>query len=426
MPETLVVIGNPASVFVQTPVRYWRRLGVDAVIVTGHWPSASVADDLPVVSAETLAPPAVRRAADATVPLLTSIDALVDQHEGDRVREALGTWGQGARLPSLAPPVRDALLIAAAIEVLRPVAVLGHEVFAYGMATRSASAPRRALFVWGADVLHYAWTSDAAFAMVRDALQGVDYVMTCAEPLQALLHERFGLPLGRIVLVHYGVDRRQFRRRTADEDARIRAAHGIPAGRRVVMNLRRYLPHWGAELAGDVVLAVLMNRPDAHGVLLEGADQSPWLEAVLGRATALGLADRLTAVRGHASMDTVADLMGISDVSLSLVDSLEPFSLSVLQAAASGSSVIVADQPTYRDECARGLRVTLTPPRRAEATVEAVLAQLAGAPRAAVAALNAAFVERHYDPDAALQRQLRIVAGAAVAERYLRLPTAAG
>ncbi len=424
MPETVVVIGNPASVFVQAPVRYWRNLGVDAVIVTGRWPSASVADGLPVISAEALAPAAARRAADATVPLLTGVDATVARHEAGRVRDALRTWGHGAVQPSLAPPMRDALLIAAAVETLQPAAVLGHEAFAYGLATQLAPAPRRALFVWGADVLHYAWTSDVAFAMVREALLNADYVMTCAEPLRSFLHDRFGLPLERIALVHYGVDRRQFRRRTGEEDARIRASHGIPPGRRVVMNLRRYLPHWGAVLAGDVLLAVLAARPDTHAVLLEGADRSPWLEAALARAAARGLTDRLTAIRGHASMETVADLMGISDVAVSLVDSLEPLSWSVLQAVASGSAVVVTDQSTYRNESARGLSLTLVPPGEADATVAAVLTQLDAAGRTS-GAPGAGFVARHYDQDEALRRQLRIVAGAAAAERMLRPPTAA-
>ena len=58
MPDRVVVIGDPDSVFVQTPVRFWRDRGVDAVILTARWQGGrTVNGDLPVVSAESLAPP---------------------------------------------------------------------------------------------------------------------------------------------------------------------------------------------------------------------------------------------------------------------------------------------------------------------------------------------------------------------------------
>ena len=59
-------------------------------------------------------------------------------------------------------------MIAAAVDALAPVCVLGHEAFAYGLATSLCRAPRRALFAWGADVLQYAAMTDVAGAMVRN------------------------------------------------------------------------------------------------------------------------------------------------------------------------------------------------------------------------------------------------------------------
>lgn len=418
MPDRVVVIGNPASLFVQAPVRDWRRRGVDAVILTARWPADTVADGLPVISAANLATADAHRAVDAVTPFLSHLDAAVATYEAGRVQHAMRTWGPRAEQPLLAPPVADALLIASALDAIKPAAVLGHEVFAYGLATQLAPVERRALFVWGRDVLHAAWTSDAAYALVRHALHAAHYVMTCADTMRTALHERFDLPLDRIAVVSYGVDRRMFRRLRPDEAASLRAALGIPAAARVVTHLRRFLPHWGAATAHEVILTVAERRPDTHFVIFEGAEASAPLAALLDAAAERRLTDRITAIRGHVPLPLVAQVMGLSDVGLSLVDSLEPFSLSVLQAAAAGSHLVVAAQETYQFECAKGLAATLVPARDVAATVAAVDAALNRSDDDAATA-NQRFVAAHYDHDAAMLRQLRIVAGNAVTARLL-------
>ena len=71
MPDRVVVIGDPASVFVQTPVRFWRERGVDAVILAARWQGGTTVDgDLPVVAAESLAPPWAVSAARAVYGML--------------------------------------------------------------------------------------------------------------------------------------------------------------------------------------------------------------------------------------------------------------------------------------------------------------------------------------------------------------------
>lgn len=419
MSDRIAVIGNPESVFVQEPVRYWRRLGADACIVTPSWPSATVADGLPVVSAETIAPASVTRYAAAMTPLFAQLDGMVMRHEPDRVRAALHSWGPSAVLPSLAPPIRSAIVIAAALEVVRPVAVLGHEAFAYGLATQLAPETRRSLFVWGADVLHYAHTSDAAMTMVGQALRAMRFVLVGSESMQAEVHARFAVPLDRIAVVTYGVDSRQFHRATADEQHGLRSRYGIPPGAPILMNLRRFLPHWGASLASDVLLAALAARPDLHVIAIEGAQHSPHFEAFVDRASAMGARHRVTAVHGQMALDDIAALMTIADVGLSLVDSFEPLSLSVLQAAACGSELVVADQLTYRQACAAGLAATLVPPSTAAVTDAALAAIARSGAETTASVRNQRFIAMHHDHDAAMRRQLRIVAGEAVANRLL-------
>jgi len=418
----VVVIGDPRSVFVQAPVRYWRRLGIDAVIVTARWSGGTtVADGLPVVNAETVAPAPLGRVLGDLHPFLRQVDALVEQQDPGRIRRALGTWGSTARLPSLIPPLQDAAYIAAAVETLAPVCVLGQEAFAYGLATAWSRVPRRALVVWGADVLHYAETSDIAHAMVRQALHGVRYVLTNAVPMATALQERFDVPADRIASIAWGVDRRVFRRAVPGEDSAIRARYRIPPGSPVVMSLRRLLPHWNVATAWEAIARILGARPDVHAVLLDGSDDPHMLERVERDAEAAGLRGRLIVQAGAAPLDTVAELMSVADVSLSLVDSLEPLSWSVLQAAAAGSSLVIGDQPTYRDEAARGLSASFVPPCDAAQVSRAVLELLADPEaRGRARMANDRYIAQFHDQDREMARLLRITAGAETAAALMR------
>lgn len=421
MSDRVAVIGNPESVFVQAPVRYWRRRGIDAVILAPRWHASEVGDGLPVISAETVVPPVMRRVADAMVPLLSSLDQVVAAAEPARASLALRSWGPGTAAPSLAPPVRDAFLVAAAVDAVQPVAVLGHEAFAFGPATQLSVAPRRSLFVWGADVLHYAHTSDVALSLVRGALLSADYVFAGSETMRDTVHAQFGVPRDRIAVLSYGVDRTTFRPASRDEASRTRATYGIPEGAPVVMNLRRFREHWGASWATDALLTLLDRRDDVHVVLVEGAVRSEAFERVLALAVEQGVRDRIVAIRSHASLDEMARLMALSDVSWSLVRSLEPLSWSVLQAAACGSGLIISDQETYRQACADGLRAVLVAGDDTQAIVEATLDGLDdGVARVLDATANDRYVSTYHDHDRAMERLLRLVTGGVVAERLLR------
>ena len=428
MRDRVVVIGDPESVFVQTPVRFWRDLGVDAVILTARWHGPATVDgDLPVVTAESLAPAWLTAAAHGLYPFVDAINASsLAQHPG-RVRAALHSWAQSAVPPSLAPPVFDALLIAAAADALHPACVFGHEAFAYGLATSLSAAPRKALMAWGADVLHYAPMTDLAFAMVRQALNGVHYVLTNTAPMEDALHERFAMPRRNIARISYGVDRRSFHRAAGHRAEQVRAKYKIAAHARVIMNLRRFLPHWGSAVAWPAMVAIAQQRADTHLVLLGGPASDDGIDQAALDARALGLDGRVTMIRGTASMDTVAELMSVADVSLSLVDTLEPVSWSVQQAVACGNAVVVADQASYALECERGLAVHRVPPSSVADTIAAIAALIDDPARSAcMATANDHYVTEHHDRHRQLIRLLRIVAGAEGAERLLRAGAGAG
>jgi glycosyltransferase involved in cell wall biosynthesis len=422
--DRVVVIGDPNSIFVQAPVRYWRRAGIDAVILTARWTGpAVVAGAIPVVAAEAFAPERVRHVADSLVPLLDAVNAASLACDTDRVRHALQHWEDSAVPPSVTPSLYDSLIIAAAADALQPRCVLGHEVFAYGLATALCRTPRRALFAWGADVLQYAAMSDVASAMVRLALHGVQYVVTTAPAMAKAVSERFDLPRDRLAVVSYGVDRQQFCRATGERAARIRSAHGIAPGARIVMNIRRFLPHWGSAVAWSAMLDAALQCPDVHLVLLGGTRSEAGVTETLESARRRGLGDRITVTHGDVPLDTVADLMSVSDVALSLVAPLEPLSWSVLQAMACDSAVIIGDQPTYRHERSRGMSAVLVPADDAPDTSRAIVDLLQDdSLRARMRVENDRYLTEHQDQHAHMTRLLRIVAGSDTAARLLTTP----
>jgi glycosyltransferase involved in cell wall biosynthesis len=417
----LLVIGDPASVFIQTPVRYWRDRGVDVAILAARWDGPATVDgDLPVLVAEAIAPASVARTAKALYPLIDAINTDSLRRDPGRVATALAAWRHTAVPPSLTAPLNDALLIAAAVDILTPDAVFGHEAFAHGLATAICGAPRRTLFAWGADVLQYAAMSDIAFVMVRQALHGVRYVLTNSAGMEDALHERFDLPRSSIAHISYGVDRRQFTRASGGRAAAIRAKHGIPANARIVMNLRRFLPHWGSQAAWESMATVAAASSDIHLVLLGGAGSAADLALVSHEAHDRGLSDRLTIMAGDIPLSTVAELMSVADVAVSLVASLEPVSWSVLQAAACGCALVLGDQRSYEDECGRGLAAVRVPVASASPAAVAIRELLDDRPRRTdMAAANDRFVRTHHDHDVHLTRLLKIVAGASVAEEWL-------
>lgn len=425
--DVVLVIGDPASVFVQTPVRFWRERGVDARILAARWSGGPVvAGDLPVESADVLAPPWVRTVVRGLSPVIDAANTVSLAHEAPRVATALAAWAHTGDPPSIVPPMTDALLIAAAVDVLAPVAVFGHEAFANGLATSLCRAPRRALLAWGADVLQYAPMTDVTMALVGQAVHGVHYVLTNTEPMADALHARFAVPRDRIARFSYGIDRRQFHRATPAQAARVRAAHGIPADARVVMNLRRFLPHWGSDLAWPAMLDLVQRRRDVHLVVLDGATTPAEIDRAAAEARERGLGAHITFVRGQAPLERIAELMSVTDVGLSLVRTLEPVSWSVQQAAACGAAVLAADQASYALECERGLTIRRTRDLSAAGLADEMSAFLDDRTvTAAMAQANQRYVVAHQDPDTEMTRLLRIVAGAAAAERLLGASAAA-
>lgn len=423
MPGPLVLIGNPNSIFVRAMARHWHERGIDVAIVTAHhWGGADFNDDgVRVVAAEGGLHRDVRAALDVVVPLVTSLESELHGARRERVAGALGAWEAGSEAPSLMPPIIDGIAIAAAVRQLNPVAVLGHEAFAYGIATALCTDVRRVMFAWGADVLQFCNTSDTAAAMMKSLLNQMTYVLAGSESVQRRIVDQFGVPASRAVQISLGVNRQQFKPPAADHTAAIRRRYGIPMDAPVALNVRRFRSFWGSEVALDALLGLAVAQPDLHVIFMGGAGTEQAMAEARQRAMSAGLGRRFIGIDGDAPIDQVVDLMSISDVFLSLTQREEPLSLSVLQAAACGSIGVVSDQATYRTALGEGLQAALVDPTSVAAVTHQVQQLLADPnARSRMGKLNEKYIGERHDESAHMQRLLRLVVGGEMAERLMR------
>jgi len=257
---------------------------------------------------------------------------------------------------------------------MQPQFICGQEVFAYGLATALNRKVPRILMPWGGDVYMYARTTAMAFLAVRYALRHVDLVVPGSPLARDYIHDRFGVPLERM---HCGglwaLDRQRFQPASEANRARICARFGIDRGSLVVMNVRRFFPAWGSDVAFGAFVRFAQEQPDAHFILLGGAGTEPFVAQARQALKDAGLCRRFTIFDGDISIDDCADLMSISDIFVSLMREydMRPIA-SILEASACGGAPIIGDQPEYRVMEQQGFRAVFCKPGDQADVVEAL------------------------------------------------------
>lgn len=346
--------------------------------------------------------------------------------ERQRVRYERTLNGGDSYRPLITPAVIEGVSIASHARSLRPDFVLGQEAFYYGLATAWCWGIPRILMPWGGDIFIYCDTTSAANLAVGYALRHVDLVVTGATSSINHLESRFEVAPERIF---YGgcwrLDRKRFSRAGPEERQRIRRQFGIPPERFVVMNVRRFFPAWGSEIALDSCCRFARSNPAAHFIFLGGAGTEDYTRAARARIEAEHLTDRFLIMEGDQPLSVCAELMTIADVFLSLMVARDMRSGSVLQATAAGGVPLLSDQAEYRDMEADGFRAKFVKSDNCEAVVE-ILHQLAGEPglREQIVSANDQYLRRHEDGDAEVKNLLthidRICTMYASRSRFLR------
>jgi glycosyltransferase involved in cell wall biosynthesis len=223
-----------------------------------------------------------------------------------------------------------------------------------------------------------------------------EIVIAASRFIAELITARHGVPPGRIRVIPRGVDPTRFDPRAVSPDRLARLSHAwrLPDGAPTVV-LPGRLTAWKGHTVLIDALARLARR-DVVAVLV-GSDQGRhrYAAALVGRAQALGVADRLRLV---GECDDMPAALMLSDVVVHASTQAEAFGRVVIEAQAMARPVIAADLggpvETVEHEVT-GLRVPAGDPRALAEAIERVLALPADARRALGAAARASVLRSY-------------------------------
>jgi glycosyltransferase involved in cell wall biosynthesis len=405
-----VILGNAQSIFPHQLAAQWRSYGIDVRIVS-HWPFTLDVpnDETPILDGRADGSLMRRAAARVTTAALRRIEKPLLKWQADRARRAVGHY---QRVFGTSQFIGFALSLPALVRSLNPQFVFGMEAFSYGLSTAWCSGVPRILQPWGSDIYLYAETTSLASLVVTHALRNVDLLVPGSIAAAEHIQHRFGVPQERIEPITWGVDLRMFSR--ADEDARSRilARYGIPPGALIVMNVRRFLPLWGAEIALEAFIRFARARSDVYFVLLGGAATEEVMARARRRLQEEGVVDRFVLLEGHKPLADCAQLMSVADIAVSLMYNADMRSSSVCQAVAAGAALVLSESAEFRKREALGFRAAFVDAGDVD-QVLAALHRYADQPelRRASAESNRRYVEEHEDWDKNHVRLLELIAG---------------
>jgi glycosyltransferase involved in cell wall biosynthesis len=219
--------------------------------------------------------------------------------------------------------------------------------------------------VWGDDVYLTPHQSFLKGALARAVLRRADLVTGDSGDI---LEHAVAMGADRSVchVVQWGVDLDSFHP-GAESDVRERL--GIPADAPVVISIRSFTqPYYNIDTIVGIVPRVQASRPDTHFIFAgnEGDDA-----AFRAMAEGLGIDERAHFV-GRIPHDDLPAYLATSDVFVS-VPSVDATAVSLLEAMACGSSVVVSNLASALEWVSDGESGLSVPPRDAGALESAVL-----------------------------------------------------
>jgi glycosyltransferase involved in cell wall biosynthesis len=280
----------------------------------------------------------------------------------------------------------------------RPDVVHVHSLGVHGalsllLPTRAAP---RVVTPWGSE-LRAADRHPGRTLVARLALRRAALVLPTSREVAATVANRYRVPESGITVLSWGVPDELLDRNHGDDsdgerEAQLtRARFGIPARATVVLSIRSTSPVYRTQEILDAFADAAHARPDLHLVLLTGhrpaqsaaaREQQHYLAVLRGRAPQLS--DRITVIDQLLRQDELFALMRASGVAVSAPHA-DQRSSSVLEAAAAGCRLLLADIAPYRELVADGLRADLLadPLRISLGNALTVAAPLGAADRAA-------------------------------------------
>jgi glycosyltransferase involved in cell wall biosynthesis len=196
--------------------------------------------------------------------------------------------------------------------------------------------------VWGVrasdmDLSRYGAFHEATFEAARRVASLADLVIANSESGRRFHVDR-GYPADRTTVIPNGIDTDRFRPRP-EARATLRAELGVPPDAPVIGIVARLDPMKGHELFLQAAARLLVRLPEVRFVVVGGGEVGA-VDRLRGRATALGLGDRVRFVGPREDIERVYAAL---DVATSASSFGEGFPNAVAEAMASGVPCVVTD-----------------------------------------------------------------------------------
>lgn len=405
-----VMLCNSDSIFPRQLAAWWRRAGLDTVMVTRtgrlHADTGTI-DGFRVVDVdETWGRPAYR-AFDSRLarPILRRIEQRLLPRYVERRRRSIDA--PQLLTPLFAAPLMMAAPLARAALSVKPRFVFGHEVTTYGLATAMARGVPRILFPWGNDIFGQDESTPIHRAIARYALRNVDLIVPTSTTAAEHLVKRYGVSPERIVPVSWGVDLGRFQPSSGARRDEIKRCLGFDAQSLVIANVRRFRPEWGAWTALNAFLQIAREEPRAHFVLFGGRGTEGMTPAAIERISDAGFASRFLVLEGETDFELFTDVLSVTDIFTSIAGGFDMRSSSVLQASAAGAAPLVGRQAEYELMQRQGFAVRFVDPADPASLVDGLRSLIVDdSARSAIAAANARYLAVHEDHDKQMRRLL--------------------
>jgi glycosyltransferase involved in cell wall biosynthesis len=304
----------------------------------------------------------------------------------------------------------DSFCRARAVLAQRPSFVFGHEASSHGLGTAMCKGVPRILFPWGGDIFNFVECSPFINAIVGRALRNVDLIVPSSTTAASYIPDRFGVSPENVVPVSWGVDLQMFKPAAPNEKRDVLAALDIPQDSKIVLNVRRFNPMWGAFDCLDACLKLASIRNDVHFIFFGGAGTEEHLAKARRLLEASAFANRFTLFEGNLPLDRCAEIMSIADVCISLLGRGDMRSSSVLQGAASGAVPIIAESEEYLQMQNAGFAAEFVPINNVDALATTLSKLIEDEHQMLkMRESNLAFIREHEDHERQMDHLLKLI-----------------
>ena len=212
----------------------------------------------------------------------------------------------------------------------------------FAVPTRKAWSGPLVVTAWGSDIYKREMFSDEEWRTLALALNQSQLVTCDSEDLARAICAELGVPARIVRVIQWGVDTTVF----SPDGANLRAELGLE-GREVVLSPRNFTPLYNQDRILAAFALLQQRRPQAF-LLMKNYGGHPEVIAAIQRDIELrGLQDKVR-ILDTMRYDEMPALYRTADITVSIPSS-DATPMSLLEAMASGSPVVVGDLPSLRE-----------------------------------------------------------------------------